>query len=101
LLRQGPRYRSDVGASRPGPPQIGSLAGDAVAQRPGLGAGRLQSTEHEADSRGPDFWSVVNTSYQAQLRSELDLLKGWEFDAALRSIGHVNARDASTGITKR
>jgi iron complex outermembrane receptor protein len=38
--------------------------------------------------------------YQAQLRSEMNVLEDWEIDAALRSVGHVKARDATTGATK-
>jgi iron complex outermembrane receptor protein len=37
--------------------------------------------------------------YQAQLRSEMNILDDWELDASLRSVGHVKARSAVTGAT--
>ncbi len=38
--------------------------------------------------------------YQAQLRSEMNPFENWEFDAALRAVGHVKIRDATTGRTQ-
>jgi iron complex outermembrane receptor protein len=38
-------------------------------------------------------------TYQAQLRSEMNILDDWELDVALRSIGHVKIRSAVTGAT--
>jgi iron complex outermembrane receptor protein len=68
-----------------------------------LGANWLQRTEHLKPNRVDlTFGQSLGQDppYQAQLRSEMNLLQDWEFDAALRSIGHVKARDASTGNTK-
>lgn len=36
-------------------------------------------------------------SYQAQLRSEMNIFDSWEFDAGLRAIGHVEMRNPATG----
>jgi iron complex outermembrane receptor protein len=38
-------------------------------------------------------------TYQAQLRSEMNVFDDLELDATLRSIGHVKVRDATTGRT--
>jgi len=68
-----------------------------------LGANWLQRTEHlKPGRRDLTFGQSLGQDppYQAQLRSEMNLLEDWEFDAALRSIGHVKARDATTGNTK-
>jgi iron complex outermembrane receptor protein len=68
-----------------------------------LGANWLQRTEHMKPNRVDlTFGQSLgqDPSYQAQLRSEMNLLEDWEFDTALRSIGHVKARDAMTGNTK-
>jgi iron complex outermembrane receptor protein len=68
-----------------------------------LGANWLQRTEHLKPNRVDlTFGQSLGQDppYQAQLRSEMNLLQDWEFDTALRSIGHVKARDASTGNTK-
>jgi iron complex outermembrane receptor protein len=35
--------------------------------------------------------------YQAQLRSEMNPFENWEFDAALRTVGHVKMRNPATG----
>jgi len=67
------------------------------------GANWLQRTEHLKPNR-VDFTFGQSLGqdppYQTQLRSEMNLLEDWEFDSALRSIGHVEARDATTGNTK-
>jgi iron complex outermembrane receptor protein len=71
--------------------------------RVSLGANWLQRTEHLKPNRVDlTFGQSLGQDppYQAQLRSEMNLLQDWEFDAALRSIGHVKARDATTGTTK-
>ncbi|HEX4635695.1 MAG TPA: TonB-dependent receptor [Rhizomicrobium sp.] len=68
-----------------------------------LGANWLQRTEHLKPNRVDlTFGQSLGQDppYQAQLRSEMNVLEDWEFDAALRSIGHVKARDATTGNTK-
>lgn len=68
-----------------------------------LGANWLQRTEHMKPNRVDlTFGQSLGQDppYQAQLRSEMNLLEDWEFDSALRSIGHVKARDATTGNTK-
>jgi iron complex outermembrane receptor protein len=38
--------------------------------------------------------------YQAQLRSEMNPAENWEFDAALRAVGHVEMRDPATGASR-
>jgi iron complex outermembrane receptor protein len=68
-----------------------------------LGANWLQRTEHLKPGRrdlsvGQSLGQ--DPPYQAQLRSEMNVFQDWEFDAALRSIGHVKSRDATTGNTK-
>ncbi len=68
-----------------------------------LGANWLQRTEHlKPGRRDLTFGQSLGQDppYQAQLRSEMNVFQDWEFDAALRSIGHVKARDATTGNTK-
>jgi len=68
-----------------------------------LGANWLQRTEHlKPGRRDLTFGQSLGQDppYQAQLRSEMNLLGDWEFDSALRTIGHVKARDATTGNTK-
>ena len=68
-----------------------------------LGANWLQRTEHMKPGRlDLTFGQSLGQDppYQAQLRSEMNLLEDWEFDTTLRSIGHVKARDAMTGNTK-
>ena len=68
-----------------------------------LGANWLQRTEKlKPGRRDMTFGQSLGQDppYQAQLRSEMNLLEDWEFDSALRSIGHVKARDATTGNTK-
>ena len=68
-----------------------------------LGANWLQRTEHLKPGRVDlTFGQALGQDppYQTQLRSEMNLFQDWEFDAALRSIGHVKARDATTGNTK-
>ncbi|HWU55816.1 MAG TPA: TonB-dependent receptor [Rhizomicrobium sp.] len=68
-----------------------------------LGANWLQRTEHMKPDRADlTFGQSLGQDppYQAQLRSEMNVFQDWEFDAALRSIGHVKARDANTGNTK-
>jgi len=68
-----------------------------------LGADWLQRTEHLKPNRVDlTFGQSLGQDppYQAQLRSEMNVGEDWEFDAALRSIGHVKARDATTGTTK-
>lgn len=68
-----------------------------------LGANWLQRTEHLKPGRVDlTFGQSLGQDppYQAQLRSEMNVLEDWEFDTALRSIGHVKARDANTGNTK-
>ena len=67
------------------------------------GANWLQRTEHLKPGRVDlTFGQSLGQDppYQAQLRSEMNLLGDWEFDSALRTIGHVKARDATTGNTK-
>ena len=68
-----------------------------------LGANWLQRTEHLKPGRVDlTFGQSLGQDppYQAQLRSEMNLFPDWEFDAALRTIGHVKARDATTGNTQ-
>lgn len=38
--------------------------------------------------------------YQAQLRSEMNPFENWEFDAALRTVGHVKMRNPATGAAR-
>ena len=68
-----------------------------------LGANWLQRTEHlKPGRRDLTFGQSLGQDppYQAQFRSEMNLFQHWELDAGLRSIGHVKARDATTGNTK-
>jgi iron complex outermembrane receptor protein len=68
-----------------------------------LGANWLQRTELlKPGRRDLTFGQSLGQDppYQAQIRSEMNPFEDWEFDAALRSIGHVKARDATTGNTK-
>jgi iron complex outermembrane receptor protein len=68
-----------------------------------LGANWLQRTEHlKPGRRDLTFGQSLGQDppYQAQIRSEMNVLEDWEFDAALRSIAHVKARDATTGNTQ-
>ena len=68
-----------------------------------LGADWLQRTEHlKPGRRDQTFGQSLGQDppYQAQIRSEMNPFEDWEFDAGLRSIGHVKARDATTGNTK-
>ena len=63
----------------------------------------LQRTEHlKPGRRDLTFGQSLGQDppYQAQIRSEMNPFEDWEFDAALRSIGHVKARNATTGNTK-
>jgi iron complex outermembrane receptor protein len=68
-----------------------------------LGANWLQRTQHLKPT-GLDltFGQSLGQDppYQAQIRSEMNPFDGWEFDAGLRTIGHVKARSAATGATK-
>jgi iron complex outermembrane receptor protein len=68
-----------------------------------VGANWLQRTERlKSASRDITFGQSLGQDppYQAQIRSEMNPFENWEFDAALRSIGHVKTRDATTGNTK-
>jgi iron complex outermembrane recepter protein len=68
-----------------------------------LGANWLQRTERLKPGRVDlTFGQSLGQDppYQAQIRSEMNPWEDWEFDAALRSIGHVKSRDATTGNTK-
>jgi iron complex outermembrane receptor protein len=68
-----------------------------------LGANWLQRTEHlKPGRRDLTFGQSLGQDppYQAQIRSEMNVFEDWEFDAGLRTIGHVKARDATTGNTK-
>jgi iron complex outermembrane receptor protein len=68
-----------------------------------LGANWLQRTEHLKPGRADiSFGQSLgqDPAYQAQIRSEMNPFEDWELDAALRSIGHVKARNATTGNTK-
>lgn len=68
-----------------------------------LGANWLQRTEHLKPGRVDlTFGQSLgqDPGYQAQLRSEMNLFEDWELDSALRTVGHVKARDATTGNTK-
>jgi iron complex outermembrane receptor protein len=63
----------------------------------------LQRTQHlKPGRRDLTFGQSLGQDppYQAQIRSEMNPFEDWEFDAGLRSIGHVKARDATTGNTK-
>jgi iron complex outermembrane receptor protein len=68
-----------------------------------LGANWLQRTERLKPGRVDlTFGQALGQDppYQAQIRSEMNPFDDWELDATLRSIGHVKARDATTGNTK-
>jgi iron complex outermembrane receptor protein len=69
-----------------------SLGANWLQRTQRLKPGRLDLTFGQSLGQDPP--------YQAQIRSEMNPFEGWEFDAGLRTIGHVKVRSAATGATK-
>jgi iron complex outermembrane receptor protein len=69
-----------------------SLGANWLQRTQRLKPGRLDLTFGQSLGQDPP--------YQAQIRSEMNPFEDWEFDAGLRTIGHVKVRSAATGATK-